>query len=142
MAPTVDEPATVLEATVGAAGPSEVEAGVADAAQESRAEKPVVPKEQTTLPEASDGVVRHAMWPSSPLVVPLAMEEDEVVEIEHEEARPQAVWILRKRGDEVVVVEEEDTTKEVRRLESTLSTAMEQIKVSIVSTMSICVVRD
>ena len=111
MAPTVDEPATVLEATVGAAGPSEVEAGVADAAQESRAEKPVVPKEQTTLPEASDGVVRHVMWPSSSLVVSPAVEEDEVVEIEHEEARPQAVQILGKQGDAVVVVEEEDTTR-------------------------------
>ena len=58
-------------------------------------------------------------------------------EIEREEARPQAVWILHKRGNEVVVVEEEDTTREVRRLESTLSTAMKQIKVSIASTMSV-----
>ena len=37
----------------------------------------------------------------------------------------------------MVVVEEEDTTREVRRLESTLSTAMKQIKVSIASAMSI-----
>ena len=51
-------------------------------------------------------------------------EEDEVKEIEHEESRPQAVRILRKRGDEVVVVEEEDTTRELRRLESTLSRVM------------------
>ena len=28
------------------------------------------------------------------------MEEDEVEEIMHDEPRPQAVWILRKRGDE------------------------------------------
>ena len=35
----------------------------------------------------------------------------------------------------MVVVEEEDTTREVRRLESTLSTAMKQIRVSIVSAM-------
>ena len=42
-----------------------------------------------------------------------------------------------KRGDEVVVVEEEDTTREVRRLESTLSTTMKKIKVSIASTMSV-----
>ena len=62
-------------------------------------------------------------------------EEDEVEEIEHEESRPQAIRILRKRGDEVVVVEEEDTTREVRRLESTLSTAMKQIKVSIALAM-------
>ena len=45
-------------------------------------------------------------------------------------------------GDEVVVVEEEDTTREVRRLESTLSTAMKQIKVSIASAMFIFDVGD
>ena len=44
------------------------------------------------------------------------MGEDEVEEIEREESRPQAVRILRKHGDEVVVVEEEDTTRELRRL--------------------------
>ena len=64
-------------------------------------------------------------------------EEEEVEEIEREESQPQAVHILRKRGDEVVVVEEEDTTREVKRLRSTLSTAMKQIKVSIASVMSI-----
>ena len=37
-------------------------------------------------------------------------EEDEVEEIEHEESQPQAIWILHKQGDEVVVVEE-DTTR-------------------------------
>ena len=63
-------------------------------------------------------------------------EEDKVEEIEREESQPQAIWILHKRGDEVVVVEEEDTTREVRRLESTLSIAMKQIKVSIASAMS------
>jgi len=73
-------------------------------------------------------------------VVPLATEEDEVEEIEHEEAHPQTIRILHKQGDEVVVVEEEDTTREVRRLESTLSMAMKQIKVSITSAMSVCVV--
>ena len=35
----------------------------------------------------------------------------------------------------MVVVEEEDTTGEVRRLESTLSIAMKQIQVSIASSM-------
>ena len=102
----------------------------------------MVPKEQTTLLEASEGMVRHAVRPSSPLVVPPAVKEDKGEEIEREEARPQAVWILHKRGNEVVVVEEEDTTREVRRLESTLSIAMKQIKVSIASVKSICVVRD
>ena len=53
-------------------------------------------------------------------MVPLAAEEDKVEEIEREESRPQAVRILHKQGDEVVVVEEEDTTRELRRLESAL----------------------
>ena len=87
-------------------------------------------------------MVEHAVRPPSPLVVPLATEEDEVKEIEREEARPQVVRILRKWGDKVVVVEEEDTTREVRRLESTLSIAMKQIKVSIASAMSVYVVGD
>ena len=78
------------------------------------------------------------MQPPSPKVAPpVAEEEDEVEEIEREESRPQAIWILCKRGDEVAVVEEEDTTREVRRLESTLSIAMKQIKVSIVSALSV-----
>ena len=37
----------------------------------------------------------------------------------------------------MVVVEEEDTTRELKRLESTLSMAMKQIKVGIVSSMFI-----
>ena len=76
-------------------------------------------------------MVRHAVRPQSPLVVPPATaEEDEVEEIKRKESRPQAVQILCKRGDEVVVVEEEDTTRELRRLESTLDEVMKQIKVS------------
>ena len=63
-------------------------------------------------------------------------EEDKVKEIEREGSRPQAIRILRKRGEEIVVVEEEDTTREVKRLWSTLSTAMKQIKVSIASAVS------
>ena len=59
-------------------------------------------------------------------------EEDEVEEIGRKESQPQAVRILRKWGDKVVVVEEE-TTREVKRLWSTLSTAMKQIEVSIAS---------
>ena len=69
-------------------------------------------------------------------------EEDEVEEIEREESWPQVVRILHKQGDELVVVKEEDTTREVRRLESTLSTAMKQIKVSIASAMSVFDVGD
>ena len=87
-------------------------------------------------------MVGHAVRPLSPLVVPpAAEEEDEVEEIEHDESRPHAIRILHKRGDEVVVVEE-DTTRELRRLESTLSTAMKQIKVSIASSMFIFNVGD
>ena len=98
----------------------------------------MVPEEQVALPKTSEGVVRHSVRPPSPQVAPpAAEEEDEVEEIEREESRSQAIWILRKWGDEVVVVEEEDTTREVRRLESTLSTAMKHIKVSIASAMSI-----
>ena len=41
-----------------------------------------------------------------------------------------------------MVVEEEDTTREVKRLWSTLSTAMKQIKVSIASTVSVFGVGD
>ena len=78
------------------------------------------------------------MWRLSPQVAPLTVEEeDKVKEIEREESRPQAIRILRKRGDEVVVVEEEDTTREVKRLRSTLSTVMKQIEVSIVSVVSV-----
>ena len=83
-------------------------------------------------------MVGCSMWPPIPQGAPLAVEEeDEVEEIEREESRPQAVRILRKRGDEVVVMEEEDTSREVKRLRSTLSTAMKQIEVSIASAMSV-----
>ena len=125
LASTADEPVVVPGATARATGSLEVEAGVADTMSESRAEKPVVPEEQTALPEASKGMVGQAVRPSSPLVVtPAVVKEDEVEEIEREESRPQAIRILCKRGDEVVVVEEEDTTRELRKLESALSTVM------------------
>ena len=62
------------------------------------------------------------------MVPPTVEEEDEVEEIECDEPRPQSIRILRKRGDEVVVVEEEDTTREMRRLKSTLVGVMKQIE--------------
>ena len=37
----------------------------------------------------------------------------------------------------MVIIEEEDNTRELKRLESTLSTVMKQIKVSIASSMFI-----
>ena len=73
---------------------------------------------------------------------PPVEEEVKVEEIKREESRPQAIRILHNRGDEVVVVEEEDTTRELRRLESTLSTTMKQIKVSIASSMFVFDVGD
>ena len=51
-------------------------------------------------------------------------------EIVHDEPRTQSVRILRKHGDEVVVVEEEDTPKEIRRLKSALAGVIKQIEVS------------
>ena len=62
-------------------------------------------------------------------------EEDEVEEIERDEPRPQAIRILRKHGDDIVIVKEEDTTREFRRLETALFGVMKQIKVSTTSGM-------
>ena len=68
-------------------------------------------------------------------------EEDDFGEIEREGSRSQTVRIFCKRGDKVLVVEE-DTTKEVKRLRSTLCTAIKQIEVSVESTVSVFGVRD
>ena len=91
LAPMADESVAVPGATAEAAGSSGAEAGVADAAPESRAEKPAVPGEQMALPEVSESMVGHVVRPPSPQVVPLAVEEDEVEEIEREESRPQDI---------------------------------------------------
>ena len=53
---------------------------------ESGAEKPMVPEEQTTLLEASEGVVGHAIQPLSPMVVLPAATKEEKVEIEHDKS--------------------------------------------------------
>ena len=68
-------------------------------------------------------MVGPAVRPKSPLVVPLATveEEDVVEEIIRAKPQTQSVRIFRKRGDEVVVIEEEDTPKEMKRLKSTLA---------------------
>ena len=58
------------------------------------------------------------------------MEEDEVEEIERAEPQPQSVRIIRKHGEEVVVIEEENTTKEMKRLRSAVAGVMTQIEVS------------
>ena len=98
----------------------------------SVAEKPAVPEELMALVEVAEGVVGHAIRPPMP---PATAEEDEVEGIERNKPRPQAVRILRKHGDEVVVVKEEDTTRELRRLESALAGVMKLIKVSTASRM-------
>ena len=67
------------------------------------------------------------------MVPPAAVEEDVVEEIIHAKPQTQSVRIFRKRGDEVVVVEEEDTPKEMRRLKSALAGVVKQIEVSIES---------
>ena len=61
------------------------------------------------------------------------VEENKEEEIEHAKPQPEAVQILRKHGDEVVVIEEEDTTREMRRLKTALAGVMKQIEVSIAS---------
>ena len=98
---------------------------------ETRVEKLSESNEQTAVPDSLEGMVGTAIRPSSPKVVPpTAMEEDEVEEIIRDEPRPQAVRILRKRGEEIVIIEEENTTKEFRRLETSLTSVMKQIKVN------------
>ena len=68
---------------------------------------------------------------SPPAATPTAAEEEDgVEEIVHDEPRTQSVRILRKRGDEVVVVKEEDTPREMRRLKSTHGGVVKQIKVN------------
>jgi hypothetical protein len=89
----------MLGATTGATESSKAGARAANVTLESRVGRPVVPEEQATLPEMSEGVVGHVVRPLSPQVAPLdAEEEDEVEEIEREESRPQAIRILRKWG--------------------------------------------
>ena len=59
---------------------------------ESGAENLAVPREQTILPDASEGMVGPTIQPPSPQVVPLALaDDDEVEEIEREEPRAQAI---------------------------------------------------
>ena len=52
-------------------------------------------------------------------------------EIVRAEPRTQSIRIFRKRGDEVVVVEEEDNPKEMRWLKSALAGVVKQIEVSV-----------
>ena len=70
------------------------------------------------------------------------VKEDEVEEIERAEPQLQSVRILHKRGDEVVVIEKEDTTREMRRLKSVVARVMKQIKVSTTARMLVYDVGD
>ena len=111
---------------------SKVEAGATDVVPESGVQGSAASEEQAAHPEMLQGVVGRSVRPPNPQGAPLALEEeDEVEEIEREGSRSQTIRIFHKQGDEVVVMEEEDTTKEVKRLRSTLSIAMKQIEVSI-----------
>ena len=112
-ASTEDESATIPEATVGTIEPSRAEAGVVGDAPESGSTEPVAPEELTAPPEASQGMVGPAVRPqSTPVVPPAAAEEEDMVEeIVRAEPQTQSVRIFRKHGDEVVVVEEEDTPR-------------------------------
>ena len=95
----------------------EAGAGAIDVVPESGAQMPASSEEQTARPEMPQGAVGRSVRPPSPQGAPPAVEEeDEVEEIEREGSRSQTVRIFHKRGDEVVVVQEEDTTREVRRL--------------------------
>ena len=69
-------------------------------------------------------------------------EEDEVVEIERAAPKPQSIRILRKRGEEVVVIEEENTTREIKRLKSAVAGVITQIEVSTAPITPIYVVED
>ena len=64
------------------------------------------------------------------------------MEIERATPKPQSIWILRKRGEEVVVVEEENTTREIKRLKSAVARVMTQIEVSTAPETLIYVVGD
>ena len=130
-APVEDWSATILKTTIGTAGPSGAETEVASDAPGFGSMKPVVPEGLMASPKATQGMVKPTVQPQSPPVVPpAATEEEDVVEIVRAEPRTQSVRIFRKQGDEVVVVEEEDTPKEMRWLKSALARVIKQIEVN------------
>ena len=69
-------------------------------------------------------------------------EEDEVEEIERAKPQLQSVQIIHKRGDEVVVIEEENTTREMKRLKTVVAGVMNQIEVSTATEMLVHVIGD
>ena len=143
MATTVGDSTEMQGAAVRAAESSKAEAKTIRAVLESREQRPATSEEQATHPEMPQDMVGRSVRPPSPHGAPPAVEEeDEVEKIEREGSRPKAVRILYKRGEKIVVVEEVDTTREVKRLRSTLCTAMMQIEVSVASAVSVFGVGD
>ena len=69
-------------------------------------------------------------------------EEDEVEEIERTEPQLQFIWIIRKHGNEVVVIKEENTTREMKRLKTTVAGVMKQIEVNTTTEMLVHVIGD
>ena len=63
---TANESTTAPSATAGTPGPLGVEVVVTSAVLESRAENLAVPKEQTVLPAASEGMVGPTIQPPRP----------------------------------------------------------------------------
>ena len=63
LAPMEDRSTTMPGETIEAAGALEADAGVANTTPESGAEKTMVPEELMVLPEASEGMVGHAVRP-------------------------------------------------------------------------------
>ena len=142
-ATTTGDSIETLVATVRAAKSSKVEARAGGAVPESGAQRPVASKEQATHPEMSQGMVGRSVQPPCPQGAPPAVEEEDgVEEIEREGSQTQTVRMFCKRGEEIVVVEKEDTTREVKRLRSPLCTTMKQIEVSIASAVSVFGVGD
>ena len=131
LAHTTGMSATATKVTTEKVDTLEVETAAVVDAPEAKDATPSMAEEQPSPPAAMPGVVGAAVRPQSPLVVPQATaEEDEVVEIERATPKPQSVRILQKRGEEVVVVEEENTTREIKMLKSAVARVMTQIEVS------------
>ena len=131
------------EATAGIVGPSVVEATVTRDALEPKEANPMMAEEQMLPLEALLGMVRPAIRPKSPPMVPQATtEEDEVEEIKHAEPQLQSVQIIYKCGYKVVVIEEENTTREMKRLKTTVVGVMKQIEVSTATEMLVHVIGD
>jgi len=135
--------ATATTATTEKVDTLETETTAVVDALEVKDATPSTAEEQTSSPAGMPGVVGAAVRPQSPPVVPQATaEEDEVVEIECAAPEPQSIRILWKRGEEVVVIEEENTTREIKRLKSVVAGVMTQIEVSTAPITPIYVVGD